>query len=447
MPIMECQVNGKPGFKYGQSGKCYTHNGTEEGIKSAKKKAIKQGLAMGEGKLEDASGEPTLEYLTAFHNYVKDHPDVYDHIKSEVHLKARGSAGGKISAAKKKLALVDIADNDADDVPIMEKATNAAYPGDGDIIETDEYIDAPTVFAKEGVFTGTNGRPTKKVYDTLKASANRFLGAPLTAQHLQTDTLRPSDRWLGHIVSAEARDDKRDVYGYSRYFKSNLTDDEIEKIREGEYPDGSIGYFTSISEESGEFDGKEYNAVETGPYVITEYATFFDGTKGACSRLDGCGPFQNAAPDDITKVDNMTGDDTELIKRFEKLEKQLNESSEKNDRLEAEIVELKQKNEALEGKHKTLNEAFEAKQTAEAEAKTAADKALFVKQLNAASAADPAEVEKMFNAYKADPVGWLAENRKKLLNEVDPKDPNGKKYGNSAEEFDLKNKQKELFGY
>ena len=314
----------------------------------------------------------------------------------------------------------------------MEKATNAAYPGDGDIIETEDYIDAPTVFAKEGVFVGTNGVPTKKDYDALKSSAPRFLGMPLTAQHIQTDTLRPSDRWLGHAVSVEARDDKRDLFGYSRYYKSQLTADEMEKIRSKDYPDGSIGYFTPIKTDNGEFDGKEFAAIELGPYVPTEYATFFDGSRGACSRADGCGPFQNAAANTDPKDDNMTGDDTELMMRLEKLEKQLNESSVKNDRLEAEIVELKQKNEALAEEHKTLNAAFEAKQTADSEVKTANEKALFVKQLNAAAAADPAEVEKMFNAYKADPVGWLAANRKQLLVEVDPKKVDGQKFANSG---------------
>lgn len=432
MPLMECTENGKPGFKYGQSGKCYTSDGTPEGIKSAKKKAIKQGVAMGEGKLEDGSGEPTIEYLTAFHSYVKTHPEVYDHIKSQIHLRARGSAGGKIAAANKKLALVDVSsDDDAtvdSGVEGMEKSTNAAYPGEGEIVETDEYIDAPTVIAKEGVFVGTNGVPTKKDYDALKASAPRFLGLPLTASHIQTDTLRPTDRWLGHVVAVEPRDDRRDLFGTARYFKDALTDSELEKIRNRDYPDGSIGYFTVTEKTEGEFDGKVFSAVEKGPYVPVEYATFFDGTKGACSRSDGCGPFQNAAHDDPPKGDNMTEDISALILRVDDLAKKLNEAAEKNDRLEAEIGELKQKNEAQEAETKKLNEAFEAKKTAEAEAKVAADRALFVKQLNAAAAADPAEVEKMFNAYTADPVGWLAENRKKLLVEVDPKKADGKQF-------------------
>lgn len=45
MPIQSCSENGKNGFQYGNHGKCYTHNGSSESMKEAKKKAIKQGLA------------------------------------------------------------------------------------------------------------------------------------------------------------------------------------------------------------------------------------------------------------------------------------------------------------------------------------------------------------------------------------------------------------------
>lgn len=40
MPVQRCQKNGKSGYKYGKSGKCYV------GGEAAKKKAIKQGLAI-----------------------------------------------------------------------------------------------------------------------------------------------------------------------------------------------------------------------------------------------------------------------------------------------------------------------------------------------------------------------------------------------------------------
>jgi len=54
MPVMRCSDKGKPGYKYGESGKCYTYtpgNMSEE--KEAKKNAYLQGVAIGGGKLPE----------------------------------------------------------------------------------------------------------------------------------------------------------------------------------------------------------------------------------------------------------------------------------------------------------------------------------------------------------------------------------------------------------
>lgn len=47
MPINHCESNGKPGFRYGNHGKCYTYTeGSEASKKAAKEKAILQGVAV-----------------------------------------------------------------------------------------------------------------------------------------------------------------------------------------------------------------------------------------------------------------------------------------------------------------------------------------------------------------------------------------------------------------
>lgn len=47
MPIKTCQSDGKPGYKYGDEGKCYTYDpNNEESKKSAEEKAKKQGRAI-----------------------------------------------------------------------------------------------------------------------------------------------------------------------------------------------------------------------------------------------------------------------------------------------------------------------------------------------------------------------------------------------------------------
>lgn len=51
MPVKECQENGKPGFKWGDEGKCYVYTPKDEKERNqAKKKAILQGIAIGDYK-------------------------------------------------------------------------------------------------------------------------------------------------------------------------------------------------------------------------------------------------------------------------------------------------------------------------------------------------------------------------------------------------------------
>ena len=47
MPVKSCQKDGKPGWKWGDSGYCYTYTkGNKESSKRARQKAIKQGRAI-----------------------------------------------------------------------------------------------------------------------------------------------------------------------------------------------------------------------------------------------------------------------------------------------------------------------------------------------------------------------------------------------------------------
>lgn len=45
MPVQTCQQNGKPGYKWGKTGKCYTYSNKQEKA-SAFDKAAKQGRAV-----------------------------------------------------------------------------------------------------------------------------------------------------------------------------------------------------------------------------------------------------------------------------------------------------------------------------------------------------------------------------------------------------------------
>jgi hypothetical protein len=53
MPVKECELDGKSGYKWGDEGKCYTYSPKNEGDKrNAKKSAILQGIAIGEKFVE-----------------------------------------------------------------------------------------------------------------------------------------------------------------------------------------------------------------------------------------------------------------------------------------------------------------------------------------------------------------------------------------------------------
>lgn len=399
------------------------------------------------------SKELSMEYLTAFHKAVKSHPHIYDMLKEEIHKRARGSAGGQVRARKASEAqeedfeLEDIVSHLADESPV--KATNAAYM-EGEIVETDDYFDVPTVFTREGVWTGTNGIPTLKTFEALKESAPWFIGAPITPKHIDTDTIRPSDRRLGHVVSAIAREDKRDVFGISRYYKSLLNEDETTKLHNRQKIDGSPGYFVPIANESGEFGGKPYQAKEIGPYVVLEYASFFDGTRGACSSDDNCGPFQNAKKkDDFPKSDDKLILDDGKVKKCPKKQKNGEDSMSEEllkpilDRLDAIDKRIEKFENAkppevdfspINSEIESLKEKFANAAKEQDAARDAANKATFGKMLNAAAAT---EIDTLWQDVKGlSPIeyeSWKQTNAAKLLTEMEKKQATGKKQTNGGD--------------
>ena len=62
MPVQSCVVNGRPGYKWGNAGKCYTYSPNNESTrKAAKRKAYLQGATMDESVtdfVEAASDKP-----------------------------------------------------------------------------------------------------------------------------------------------------------------------------------------------------------------------------------------------------------------------------------------------------------------------------------------------------------------------------------------------------
>ena len=72
MPVHSCQEDGKPGWKYGDSGKCYTYNqGDEEDSKRAHKQAEKQASAIDSTGWVEKDIKSELESLKSKFNEIK----------------------------------------------------------------------------------------------------------------------------------------------------------------------------------------------------------------------------------------------------------------------------------------------------------------------------------------------------------------------------------------
>ena len=62
MPINNCSIDGKPGYKWGDSGACYAYTqGNKKSMNDARKKALAQATAMGEFKFEKTAEELALQ--------------------------------------------------------------------------------------------------------------------------------------------------------------------------------------------------------------------------------------------------------------------------------------------------------------------------------------------------------------------------------------------------
>jgi hypothetical protein len=279
MPVMECSLDGKPGWKYGPSGHCYTYpEGDDKSSNEAKQKAYLQGAAITGGKMQDASGELSREYLQAVYDIVMSHPALWDQIKAEIHVRARGSAGGQLKGTK--------SGNDftAVDLPI-EKLSNASPTGGKIVYEDGEIIEVPVVVMKEGEFTGSGGETHQKIYEEFSKSAKWLQGIPILPHHIP-GMITSNDRRLGRLTAVRARPDRKDIYALAQFDKELLTEDELAKIKNEEKFDGSIGYTCNLEETDGKI-------IEKSPYSFVEYAIV---PRGACSAEHGCGFFQNESP-------------------------------------------------------------------------------------------------------------------------------------------------------
>jgi len=168
----------------------------------------------------------------------------------------------------------------------MELKYNAASKGGHILYEDNDIVEVPIVVMKETVTTGNDGIATFKPYENFKDDAHWLTGMPVLKGHTRPDEIVTyKHKRIGQILNVRARDDKRDVVGKVRYFKKDLTPEEIARIKGPDSFDASIAYTTDTVPSDGEFHGQKYNAIEgTSKRWHFYHVAELDKGKGACSE-------------------------------------------------------------------------------------------------------------------------------------------------------------------
>lgn len=115
MPVKKCSNNGKPGFKFGDSGHCYTYvAGDPASMKEARKKALMQEIAIrASGWSEKIYKENNMQIQLAYDNAAEikkqhDSMNAWHKSMAESHMRAadwHGSQSEVLSKAMKEVPL------------------------------------------------------------------------------------------------------------------------------------------------------------------------------------------------------------------------------------------------------------------------------------------------------------------------------------------------------
>lgn len=131
MPIKSCEVNGKPGYQWGDSGKCYTFNpGDVDGMMTARSRASAQG---------------TAAYSSGYTEGVKLPAYVIAALKKGVELHKDGFSGDGLKPATVRSASDAIKSGEwSDDKIIRAAAWLARHDDDRDLTGGRDWSDPPT---------------------------------------------------------------------------------------------------------------------------------------------------------------------------------------------------------------------------------------------------------------------------------------------------------------
>ena len=256
MPVRSCRSGGKPGYKYGQSGKCYTYTaGDASSRKKAKSKAAKQGRAI------EASKNNILQKFNIaafFSNHRSPNSDQMDN---------------------QPILFI------THDVDVSERRI--------EIFNGKEHLVIPCVAAIEGVLN--------KAFlpiSSLEASLPAWEGVSVTMAH---------PKQYGQEVSANTKF-AQEEFVVGKFFNvsidgikfkgefwiclESLENHErgsifLQKIEDGETIEVSTAYWAKISDNAGVYKGKSYNGIQYD--LVPNHVAILVDEIGACSVSDGCG--------------------------------------------------------------------------------------------------------------------------------------------------------------
>jgi len=236
MPVQRCTENGKPGWKWGKSGKCYTYEaGNDKASDKAKQKAHIQGAAIEKAGYK----ENTMLFQSIITNFT-----------------------GTIRH---------------------------------DTMEGKEYLVAPMIMITEGVHVGSNGAlyyPKEELSKTPAVWNHK----PVVVYHPQANGVNVSacdpviltNRKIGVIMNTKYEEGKLKAEAWLDPERMKKVDDRIlDSIEKNQMMELSTGVYTDNESEEGDWNGEHYDAIARN--YRPDHLALLPDLIGACSIEDGAG--------------------------------------------------------------------------------------------------------------------------------------------------------------
>lgn len=187
MPVVSCSINGKPGFKWGESGKCYTY---DEGDSRSRDMARRS-----------ASAQGSAAYASGYNEDVKLPSYVISALKKGLELHKQGKSGDGLRPATVRSASDAVSSGSwSDDKIIRASAWLARHDSDRDLTGGRDWSDPPTPGYVAWLLWGDSGDGRGREWIDKKADELR---SRRESSHLSKDDLDqrtpapPSDRIKG----------------------------------------------------------------------------------------------------------------------------------------------------------------------------------------------------------------------------------------------------------